>query len=94
MGLRGLLIVQGPFKWVRGELIGRGTYGSVYLGLSAITGELLAVRQMEIPQGRPDSRLTTIVQALKAESEILRELDHMNIVRYMGIEETLKTINM
>ena len=37
------------FKWVKGELIGKGTYGRVYLALNATTGEMIAVKQVELP---------------------------------------------
>ncbi|KAG5653576.1 hypothetical protein H0H81_012083, partial [Sphagnurus paluster] len=79
------------FKWVRGELIGRGTYGRVYLALNATTGEMIAVKQVELPQtasDKNDSRQHTVVQALKMESETLKDLDHPNIVQYLGFEET------
>ncbi|KIK70895.1 hypothetical protein GYMLUDRAFT_301387 [Collybiopsis luxurians FD-317 M1] len=84
---------SGPttFKWVRGELIGRGTYGRVYLALNATTGEMMAVKQVEIPQtlsDKHDSRHATVVNALKSESETLKDLDHPNIVQYLGFEET------
>jgi len=79
------------FKWVRGELIGKGTYGRVYLALNATTGEMIAVKQVEIPKtdaDRDDSRQNNVVEALKLESETLKDLDHPNIVQYLGFEET------
>ncbi|KAL4070870.1 kinase-like domain-containing protein [Scleroderma citrinum] len=79
------------FKWVRGELIGKGTYGRVYLALNATTGEMIAVKQVEIPttaSDKSDSRQTNFVQALKMESETLKDLDHPHIVAYLGFEET------
>jgi mitogen-activated protein kinase kinase kinase len=85
------------FKWVRGELIGRGTYGKVYLALNATTGEMMAVKQVEMPRTASDlsdQRQTTVVQALKSESDTLKDLDHMNIVQYLGFEETPKHLSM
>nr|WCD39453.1 Ste11-1 [Ganoderma boninense]VWO94206.1 STE/STE11/BCK1 protein kinase [Ganoderma boninense] len=79
------------FRWVRGELIGKGTYGRVYLALNATTGEMIAVKQVEIPRtasDKDDSRQVTVVEALKLESETLKDLDHPNIVSYLGFEET------
>ena len=79
------------FKWVRGELIGQGTYGRVYLALNATTGEMIAVKQVELPRtasDKNDTRQHTVVQALKMESETLKDLDHPNIVQYLGFEET------
>ncbi|KAF5380093.1 hypothetical protein D9615_006225 [Tricholomella constricta] len=79
------------FKWVRGDLIGRGTYGRVYLALNATTGEMIAVKQVAMPRtasDKNDSWQVTVVQALKMESETLKDLDHPNIVQYLGFEET------
>ncbi|KAJ7233203.1 Pkinase-domain-containing protein [Mycena rebaudengoi] len=83
---------EGPttFKWVRGELIYRGTY-RVYLALNATTGEMIAVKQVKIPRtaiDKSDLRQVTMVQALKFESEMLKVLNHPNIVQYLGFEET------
>lgn len=36
--------------WERGPLLGKGGFGSVYQGLSIATGELFAVKQVELPQ--------------------------------------------
>ena len=75
------------FKWVRGELIGKGTYGKVYVALNATTGEMIAVKQVEIPRtesDRNDSRQVTVVEALKLESETLKDLDHRNFVWSLG----------
>jgi hypothetical protein len=40
-----------PFSinWQQGGLIGAGAYGKVYLGLNVDTGELLAVKQVSLP---------------------------------------------
>ncbi|KAE9403123.1 kinase-like protein [Gymnopus androsaceus JB14] len=77
------------FEWVRGELIGKGPYGRVYLALNTTTGEMMAVKQVEIAQTR-----TMVVSALKSESEILKDLDHPNIVQYLGFEETPSNLNI
>jgi mitogen-activated protein kinase kinase kinase ANP1 len=82
---------------VRGELIGKGTYGRVYLALNATTGEMIAVKQVEIPQtasDREDHRQVSVVEALKSESETLKDLDHPNIVQYLGFEETPRFLSM
>lgn len=38
-----------PVAWMKGSLIGRGTFGDVYLGMNPINGELMAVKQVELP---------------------------------------------
>ena len=85
------------FKWVRGELIGKGTYGRVYLALNATTGEMIAVKQVELPKtasDHDDNRQTQVVDALRAESDTLKDLDHPNIVQYLGYEQTADFLSM
>ena len=58
---------------------------------------MMAVKQVELPQtaiDRNDSRQTSMVQAVKLESETLKELDHPHIVQYLGFEETLANVSM
>lgn len=45
-------------KWMKGALIGQGSFGSVYLALHAITGELLAVKQVEAPSQAQITQMT------------------------------------
>lgn len=69
----------------------------MYLALNATTGEMMAVKQVEIPQtasDKNDSRQATVVSALKSESETLKDLDHPNIVQYLGFEETPTNLSM
>lgn len=40
----------GPKHWLKGKQIGAGSFGVVYLGLNSFTGELMAVKQVEIPK--------------------------------------------
>ncbi|KAG8745039.1 hypothetical protein FRC10_009013 [Ceratobasidium sp. 414] len=83
--------------WVRGELIGRGTFGRVYLATRSTTGETMAVKQANLPQNeadRNDSRQTAVIEAMRVECDILRELDHPHIVQYLGSEETTNTFSM
>jgi hypothetical protein len=35
-----------PIRWRKGEMIGSGAFGQVYLGMNLDTGELLAVKQV------------------------------------------------
>ena len=79
------------FKWVKGGLIGKGTYGRVYLALNATTGEMIAVKQVELPRTESDrdsSRQRNVVGALMSEIETLKNLDHPNVVSYLGFEQT------
>ena len=77
-----------PKNWMKGSLIGEGSFGSVFLALHAITGELMAVKQVEIPsatQGTEfDKRKNNMVTALKHEIDLLQGMHHPNIVQYLG----------
>jgi serine/threonine protein kinase len=67
------------------------------MALNATTGEMIAVKQVEIPRtasDKNDSRQVTVVEALKLESETLKDLDHTNIVQYLGFEETPNFLSM
>ncbi len=74
-------------KWMQGALIGQGSFGSVFLALHAVTGELMAVKQVEVPSNSNsvlDKRKESMVAALKREIDLLRDLQHENIVQYLG----------
>ena len=75
-------------KWMQGALIGQGSFGSVYLALHAITGELMAVKQVEVPSktsgSDADRRKESMVAALRREIDLLRDLHHPHIVQYLG----------
>ena len=74
-------------KWMQGSLIGQGSFGSVFLALHAMTGELMAVKQVEVPSNsnsEMNKRKQGMVAALKREIDLLRDLQHPNIVQYLG----------
>ncbi|KAK4143684.1 uncharacterized protein C8A04DRAFT_28676 [Dichotomopilus funicola] len=85
-------------KWMKGALIGQGSFGSVYLALHAVTGELLAVKQVETPapgaNSQSDSRKKSMIDALKREISLLRDLRHPNIVQYLGCGSSAEYLNI
>ncbi|KAJ3550235.1 hypothetical protein NMY22_g585 [Coprinellus aureogranulatus] len=84
-------LTKPTFQWMRGELLGKGSYGQVFLALNATTGELMAVKQVELPKTASDKANThqlNVLKALKFESDTLKDLDHPNIVQYLGFEES------
>ncbi|KAJ9125094.1 hypothetical protein QFC22_000047 [Naganishia vaughanmartiniae] len=83
--------------WVKGDLIGKGTYGRVYLGLNATTGDMMAVKQVELPTNdreRQDKRQEGMIKALRDEIELLKNLEHPHIVQYLGWEESPEYISI
>lgn len=77
------------FAWIKGELIGRGSFGAVYLALNVTTGEMLAVKQVVVPHDFHNgiSKISEGIEALHKEVETMKDLDHINIVQYLGFEQ-------
>ena len=77
------------FQIGRGQLIGKGSYGRVYLGINLTTGDLLAVKQVEVNQkaaGQDKDKMKEMVAALDQEIDTMQHLEHRNIVQYLGCE--------
>lgn len=74
-----------PIKWIKGALIGAGSFGSVVLGMNAKNGLLMAVKQVELPSGQSqnDQKKKRMLDALEGEIELLKTLQHDNIVQYL-----------
>ncbi|KAL6450389.1 BCK1 Serine/threonine-protein kinase BCK1/SLK1/SSP31 [Candida maltosa Xu316] len=71
------------YAWIKGELIGRGSFGDVYLGLNVTTGEMLAVKQVVWCRNNNKEGL----EALYKEIETMKDLNHVNIVQYLGCDQ-------
>ncbi|KAG0039980.1 hypothetical protein BGZ83_002684, partial [Gryganskiella cystojenkinii] len=68
------------FRYLKGVLINRGSFGKV-----------------ELPQTlseRNCDRLKTSVEASFSEMEVLKDLDHENIVQYLGFAQNEETVNI
>lgn len=72
-------------RWMKGTLIGAGSFGSVFLALNSLTGELMAVKQVEMPTStKDDARKQSMIDALAREIALLKDLQHPNIVQYLS----------
>jgi mitogen-activated protein kinase kinase kinase len=88
---------QTTFRWFKGQLIGKGTYGRVYLGMNATTGEFLAVKEVEVnpkAAGGDKNKMKELVAALDQEIDTMQHLDHINIVQYLGCERKETSISI
>ena len=88
---------QATFKIIRGQLIGKGTYGRVYLGMNATTGEFLAVKHVEVNTkvaGQDKDRIKEMVAAMDQEIDTMQHLEHPNIVQYLGCERRELSISI
>jgi len=76
-------VVRGShFSWVRGELIGKGSLGSVWKALNRKTGQLMAVKEVALDvKDRADDAFRA---ALQNEIDLYMDLQHPHIVSYFG----------
>ncbi|GAA6034054.1 hypothetical protein JCM8097_000669 [Rhodosporidiobolus ruineniae] len=83
-------------KWIKGALIGQGSFGSVYLGMNPLTGSLMAVKQVELPTGNShnEERKKGMLDALEREIELLKVLQHDNIVQYLDSSTDAQHLNI
>ncbi|KAF9455107.1 Pkinase-domain-containing protein [Macrolepiota fuliginosa MF-IS2] len=85
---------KATFQWMRGELLGQGSYGRVYMALNVNTGELMAVKQVELPREDHKPQHQDALRFLAFESRTLRDLDHPNIVQYLGYEDSAEALSV
>ena len=74
-----------PRRWKTQRLLGTGGFGRVYLGHDLDTGRAFAIKEVETPNQRK-SVIQRQVQELDTEIRVLRNLQHKNIVKYLGME--------
>ena len=73
-------------KWSLGSKIGTGSFGVVHVGMNTHTGQLMAVKSVELsPAAMKDIRV---------EVEVLKSLSHVNIVRYLGAERNAQKLHI
>ena len=85
------------FQIARGQLIGKGSYGKVYLGINLTTGDFLAVKQVEVNHkaaGTDQDKMKEMVAALDQEIDTMQHLEHPNIVQYLGCERKEYSISI
>ncbi|KAM0846194.1 hypothetical protein ACQ4PT_055836 [Festuca glaucescens] len=71
-------------RWKKGKLIGRGTFGHVYVGFNSDRGEMCAMKEVTLFSDDPKSKESA--RQLGQEISLLSRLQHPNIVRYYGTE--------
>lgn len=85
---------SGVGKWVQGSRIGAGSFGTVYLGVNPLTGELMAVKKVPISAEKTTSGNLDLAETLNHEVSLLKELNHENIVQYFGLSAEDGCINI
>ncbi|KAL4424202.1 hypothetical protein ABPG75_001503 [Micractinium tetrahymenae] len=85
-----------PISWTKGELVGQGAFGSVFVAMDNDTGELIAVKQVHVPRGggAHAKKVEENIRSVEEEVQLLQQFDHPNIVRYLGTEKTEESLNI
>ncbi|CAH2054886.1 unnamed protein product [Thlaspi arvense] len=82
-------------RWRKGELIGCGAFGRVYMGMNLDSGELLAIKQVLIaPNSASKEKTQGHIRELEEEVRLLKNLSHPNIVRYLGTVRESDSLNI
>jgi serine/threonine protein kinase len=85
------------FKWIRGAVIRKWAFGQIYLGMNETTGELMAVKQVEIKSdaaSQEKEREKEGLRILDNEIFITQHLDHPHVVSYFGHERTQTSMSV
>ncbi|GAM89705.1 hypothetical protein ANO11243_077440 [Dothideomycetidae sp. 11243] len=79
--------VAGLKDYQLGDCLGKGAFGSVYRALNWGTGETVAIKQIklaDLPKGADTS--------LQMEIDLLKNLKHANIVKYLGFVKSSESL--
>ncbi|GFH27310.1 predicted protein [Haematococcus lacustris] len=66
-------------RFLLGEELGRGAYGTVFKGIDTTSGDTVAIKQISLAGISQDN-----LQGVMGEIELLKTLNHKNIVKYVG----------
>lgn len=69
LSLSSVQAIGGGFRWRKGELIGHGAVGAVYLGLNEENGSLMAVKEIRFSGATADAK---DIAALQTEINVMR----------------------
>ncbi|CAL5377613.1 unnamed protein product [Camellia sinensis] len=79
----------------KGELIGCGAFGRVYMELNINSGALLAIKQVSIAANTASKeKRQAHIRELEEEVNLLENLSHPNIVRYLGTTRDEASLNI
>ncbi|KAH7437853.1 hypothetical protein KP509_05G092400 [Ceratopteris richardii] len=79
-------------RWMKGALLGSGSFGKVYRGHHSGTGDMCAIKEVEIIADDPRSK--ECANQLSQEIAILSTLRHPNILHYKGSEMVDDNLNI
>ncbi|KAM7266872.1 hypothetical protein ACFE04_009038 [Oxalis oulophora] len=72
-------------RWKKGKLLGRGTFGHVYVGFNSESGEMCAMKEVTLLSD--DAKSKESAKQLMQEINLLSRYRHPNIVQYYGSQK-------
>jgi hypothetical protein len=86
----GKAVRQCDIEWKRGELLGKGSFGKVFMAMNTKTGGLLAVKQIKLNTSEDH------VAALQLQTEVtlMENLSHKHIVSLLGTQKVGENLNI
>lgn len=79
-----------PIEWKKGELIGKGSFGKVYMAMNASAGQLIAVKQVRLTTSEDQEQ----AMAIQTEITLMENLRHPNIVALLGTQRVGNKLNI
>ncbi|XP_076450604.1 uncharacterized protein LOC143286754 [Babylonia areolata] len=79
-------------QWKKGNVLGKGAFGTVWCGLTN-EGELIAVKQIEL-NTTDRQKAEREYEKVQEEVELLKTLNHINIVGYLGTSLEDSTVSI
>ncbi|XP_031108979.1 mitogen-activated protein kinase kinase kinase 3-like [Ipomoea triloba] len=79
-------------KWKKGRLLGRGTFGHVYLGFNSENGQMCAIKEVRV--AADDRTSKECLKQLNQEITLLSQFLHPSIVQYYGSELGEETLSV
>lgn len=80
-------------NWKKGEILGQGAFGEVFLALNTDNGGLMACKQVRIGD-KPMAAKEQAIHLLEQEIQVMQSLQHPNIVEYVGVQTTDTHLNI
>ena len=81
---------EDKISWQKGDILGKGAYGKVYLGMNKRNGKMIAVKQVRLSDSETKAQLKNIMN----EIELMKHLKHQNIVEFLGMDKSATRLNI
>lgn len=78
-------------KWHKGQLLGEGSFGRVWMALDESSGELQAVKEVPLP-AQSSEQAENAASQLQEEIALLQRIQHQNIVDYAGYQRLERSL--